>query len=82
MPRCIYLVRDLFASVVRPVKELKGFQKIVLVLREEGMVTFEITEKELIFLTENNIWESEAGEFEVFIGADSSTTNSIKFRLL
>ena len=35
----------------------------------------------LRFLTENDRWESEAGEFEAFVGADSSTVNCVKFRL-
>ena len=76
----LYL-HDIAASVVRPVKELKGFRKVTLAPGEEETVTFEIKEELLRFLTENDRWESEAGEFEAFVGADSSTVNCVKFRL-
>lgn len=42
---------------------------------------FTITEPQLRFLSENNIFESEAGIFEIFIGTDSTTTNKAKFTL-
>lgn len=74
-------IHDLVASIVRPVKELKGFCKITLQPGEERRVCFRITERELQFLTVHDRWESEPGEFEVFIGADSSTENSACFRL-
>ena len=63
-------------------KELKGFRKVTLAPGEEETVTFEIREEMLRFLTENDRWESEAGEFEAFVGADSSTVNCVKFRLV
>lgn len=74
-------IRDIAASVVRPVKELKGFKKVALKPGQEEKVSFEIGDKQLQFLTENDRWESEPGEFEVFIGTDSSTVNGVKFRL-
>ena len=48
---------------------------------EEKKVVFTITEQQLLFLTENGIYESEAGEFEIFIGKDSSTDNKASFVL-
>lgn len=77
----LYL-HDIAASIVRPVRELKAFQKVELQPGEEREIGFTITEKELVFLTENGRWESEAGEFEVFIGNDSTTENAGRFRLL
>lgn len=74
-------IRDIAASVVRPVKELKGFRKVSLEPGQEEKVTFGIDESMLRFLTENDRWESEPGEFEAFIGADSSTVNGVKFKL-
>ncbi len=74
-------IRDIAASVVRPVKELKGFKKVMLEPGQEEKVSFEIGDSQLRFLTENNRWESEAGEFEVFVGADSGTVNCVKFWL-
>ena len=75
-------IHDVAASVVRPVKELKNFCKVTLEPGEEQMVTFMITEKDLQFLTENDRWESEPGEFEVFVGTDSSVVNCAKFVLV
>lgn len=77
----LYL-HDVAASVVRPVKELKGFRKVTLKPGQEETVTFEIREEMLRFLTENDRWESEPGEFEAFVGADSGTVNCVKFRLV
>ena len=62
----LYL-HDRAASVVRPVKELKGFQKVKLQPGEEKKVTFAITEEMLRFLTEDGVWASEPGAF-VYIG--------------
>ena len=61
----LYL-HDVAASVVRPVKELKDFRKVTLQPEEEARVEFTITEPQLRFLSENNIFESEAGIFEIF----------------
>ena len=74
-------IHDIAASVVRPVEELKGFRKVTLDPGQEEEVTFEIGDSQLRFLTENDRWESEPGEFEVFVGADSSTVNGVKFWL-
>ncbi len=74
-------IHDVAASVVRPVKELKDFRKIVLEPGEEIQLKFEITEPQLRFISENEIFESEAGVFEIYIGTDSTTTNKVKFTL-
>ena len=72
-------IRDIAASVVRPVKELKGFCKVTLQPDEQQNVRFFITEKELCFLTENGRWESEPGAFEVFIGTSSLANAPTRF---
>lgn len=74
-------IHDVAASVVRPVRELKGFRKVTLEPGEEQTVCFIITDKELQFISENDRWESEAGKFEVFVGADSTTVNCAEFVL-
>lgn len=74
-------IHDVAASVVRPVKELKDFCKVTLQPGEETEVIFKITEEELRFLTENERVESENGDFEVFIGSDSTTENKAEFVL-
>lgn len=76
----LYL-HDKAASVVRPVKELKGFQKIMLQPGEEKKVTFAITEEMLRFLTEDGVWASEPGAFDLYIGGASNTENQAVFKL-
>lgn len=75
-------IRDMFASVVRPVKELKGFKKVALKAGETSEVSFEITEDMLAFFTAGGEFKAESGEFTVTIGGDSRSENSAKFRLL
>ena len=66
-------IRDLVASVIRPVKELKGFQKIKLKAGETKTVHFTIDKEVLQFYTINRKWEVEPGEFLLFVGGNSST---------
>lgn len=73
---------DEVGSVVRPVRELKGFQKIWLKPGEEKQVTFTITEEMLKFYDINMEYVAEKGRFTVFIGGDSSTQNQAQFQLV
>lgn len=75
-------IRDLAASVVRPVKELKGFRKVFLEAGEEKKIKFVITEKELGFLREDGTWGTEPGKYVLWIGDSSSTENSAKFIIM
>ena len=72
-------IRDLFASVTRPVKELKDFKMVSLKPGESKKVTFKINEEMLKFYTVNEKWETEAGDFKVFIGSSSKTTLEADF---
>ena len=72
-------IRDLFASVTRPVKELKGFEMIELQSNESKKVTFVINKKTIEFFTSNLKWEAEAGDFEVFVGGSSAKTLNSNF---
>ena len=65
-------IHDKVASLARPVKELKGFKKVFLKAGEEQKVTVTIDEQTLTFFSANNKFEAENGEFEVFIGQDST----------
>lgn len=75
-------IRDPFASVVRPLKELKGYKKIALAPNEETTVSFEITEEMLKFYNISNQFVSEAGRFIVMIGGDSQNVASAEFDLV
>lgn len=64
-------MRDIVASMTRPVKELKGFQKVPLKAGESKTVTFEITTEDLKFYNYDLDFEWEPGEFEIMIGGNS-----------
>ena len=74
-------IRDKFASLARPVKELKDFAKIELEAGESAAVIFTLTEEDLRFHTADGKYESEAGEFEVFVGKNSDDCLGATFRL-
>ena len=60
-----------FGSCARPVKELKGFQKIALSAGEECRVRFEISEDTLAYFTASGEYKAEEGEFEIMLGTNS-----------
>ncbi|MEM1581842.1 MAG: glycoside hydrolase family 3 N-terminal domain-containing protein [Candidatus Bathyarchaeia archaeon] len=64
-------VRDLVASVTRPVKELKGFRRITLMSGEEKTVEFTLTLGDISFLNQEMKRVVEPGEFKVMIGSSS-----------
>lgn len=64
-------IRDRFGSVVRPVKELKDFQKINLKAGETKTLTFIIDNQKLSFYNEKLEFGSESGEFDLMIGSSS-----------
>ena len=65
-------IRDVVGSTTRPVKELKGFQKLALKAGETKVVTFRITPEDLKFYNYDLKYDWEAGEFEIMIGTNSS----------
>jgi beta-glucosidase len=71
-------ISDPVASVTRAVKDLKGFQKIVLQAGESKMVSFEITPEQLSFYNSDlkRVWE--AGDFIIQIGTNSSEVSTAK----
>jgi len=64
-------IHDKVASIVRPVKELKGFQKFSLKPNESKTVEFTLTAAELGFYTDKGDYIVEPGEFEVMVGTNS-----------
>jgi len=64
-------IRDVVGSVTRPVKELKGFQKIELKAGESKTVSFSITPEDLKFYNYDLKYDWEAGDFEIMIGGNS-----------
>jgi beta-glucosidase len=75
-------IRDLVGSVVRPVLELKGFQKIMLKKGESKEISFEVSEKNLRFYNDKLEYKAEPGEFKLFIGPNSKDLKEVGFKLL
>ena len=74
-------IRDLVGSITRPVKELKGFQKISLKPGESRTVSFTITVNDLKFYNSDLKFVAEAGDFKVFIGGNSRDVIEAGFTL-
>jgi beta-glucosidase len=75
-------INDPVASISRPVKELKGFKKIILKPGEKRDVTFEITPEDLMFYNSDLKYDWEPGEFVIFIGGNSRDVKSAKVNWL
>ena len=72
-------IHDLVASVVRPVKELKGFKKIMLNPGESAQVEFILTPAELGFYNTEGEFITEGGEFDIMVGTNSQDVKKLKF---
>ena len=76
----LYL-RDIVASITRPVKELKGFQKIALQPGESKKVSFTISVNDLKFYNYDLKFAAEPGDFKLFIGGNSRDLKEADFKL-
>jgi len=74
-------IRDIVGSVTRPVKELKGFEKVFLKAGESKTISFKITPELLKFYNYNLDYVFEPGEFDVMIGGNSHDVKSARFTL-
>ncbi|MGB3606208.1 MAG: beta-glucosidase BglX [Psychroserpens sp.] len=74
-------IRDLVGSVVRPVRELKGFELVELKKGASMTIAFSLTKDELGFYNNNGDYVIEAGDFEVFVGGNSDAALTAQFRL-
>lgn len=74
-------VRDLVGSITRPVKELKGFEKISLKAGESKNVTFSITPAMLAFHRLDMSYGTEPGDFKLFVGGNSRDVKETTFKL-
>ena len=75
-------IRDVVGSVTRPVRELKGFEKVDLKPGETKTVTFTVNAKTLQFYTANNKWEVEPGDFDIWVGGSSSAELKASFTVV
>lgn len=74
-------VRDLIGSVTRPVKELKGFEKVLLKKGEKRTIRFTLTGADLAFTRQDMSWGSEPGEFKLWVGPSSAAGSEATFTL-
>lgn len=74
-------IRDLVGSITRPVKELKGFQKVSLKAGESKTISFNISENDLKFYNSELKFVAEPGDFKVFIGTNSRDVKEAAFTL-
>ncbi|MEM9665060.1 MAG: fibronectin type III-like domain-contianing protein, partial [Bacteroidota bacterium] len=74
-------VQDEVATVTRPVKELKGFERLTLEPGETRTVTFTLTAPDLRFWGLDNAWTTEPGFFTIFTGASSEDVQTARFEL-
>ena len=71
-------IRDVAASRVRPVKELKHFAKVALAPGEEKSVTFTLTPDDLKFYDEASAaWKYESGKFKAYVCASSADVRGV-----
>jgi beta-glucosidase len=75
-------IQDIYGSITRPVKELKGFQKIFLKKGETKHVTFTIDTQMLKFYNAALKFDAEPGDFNLFIGSNSRDVSATQFSLI
>ena len=74
-------IQDLVGSVTRPVKELKGFRKIMIKANQSQSVTFKITSNDLRFFNSEMEFKAEPGKFKAMVGTNSNDVKEIAFEL-
>jgi beta-glucosidase len=74
-------IHDELASVSPPVRQLKGFRRIELQPGESKAVTFTLHPGDLAFLRRDMTWGTEPGAYTLYVGGDSTATQSARFLL-
>jgi beta-glucosidase len=74
-------IHDRVASITRPVRELKGFQRVQLQPGASTTVSFELKRSDLQFVGLDNQWIAEPGTFDVWIAPSSAAGEAAKFEL-
>ena len=74
--------QQMIGSITRPVKELKGFQKVALNAGESRKISFNISTDDLKFYNSNIKYVAEPGDFKIFIGGNSRDVTEAKFKLI
>lgn len=75
-------IRDLVGKAVRPVKELKGFQKVMIKKGQSKTITFTLTPEDLKFYDDQLNYDWEPGEFDIMVGTDSQHVQTKRIKWL
>lgn len=76
----LYL-KDLVASVTRPQRELRGFEKVMLAAGESKTISFRLSANDLSFYNQKMEFKAEPGDFKIFVGGDSDADLFVGFEL-
>ena len=76
----LYL-KDEFANVTRPVRELKAFKRVEIEAGQSSMITFELSDSDLGYYNNKGEFVIEKGKFKVFVGEDSNAKLSTSFKI-
>ena len=74
-------IRDKFASIMRPLRELKGYKKVFIKQNETENVQFELGYQSLGFYLENGDYTAQKGEFEIYVGENCLTKNKLTVKV-
>lgn len=74
-------IRDRYADIARPLKELKGFERVSIGKGETRKVTFTVTEEDLKYYNADLQYKADPGEFEIMVGPNSEELQTLKFQL-
>lgn len=77
-----FYIKDNFASAMRPVKELKGFEKVMIKAGETKKVSFKVSKETLSFYGADEVFKAEPGTFTFMVGTNSNDVDSVEFELL
>ncbi len=75
-------IRDRVAQVTRPIKELKGFQKVSLKAGESNTIRFELSEEDLKYYNHKLEYKADPGQFDVMLGGNSRDLKTAQFELV
>ncbi|MFN8304351.1 MAG: glycoside hydrolase family 3 N-terminal domain-containing protein [Saprospiraceae bacterium] len=75
-------VRDLVGSVTRPLKELRGFQKVMIPAGQSKEITFTLTDRDLSFYRRDMSFGSEPGEFDLMVGGNSADLKKVRVTMV
>ncbi|MDR9415336.1 MAG: beta-glucosidase BglX [Gracilimonas sp.] len=75
-------IRDHFASSIRPVKELRGFEKVMIKAGDTKTITFELNKKTFEFYAADETWKTEPGMFSIMVGTNSNEVQSLELEIV